>query len=238
VPFSGELDLEEASSYKIKVNNKSRNEAAVKISGYKWSFDKNGIERREVAKELTIFPKQVLIQPNSSQHIRISLQEGIVPRIEKSYRIIVEELPVRRYNIKSNYKGASINVLTRYVTSFYIKPSDPISKVKVTESRVTKNGFLLGIKNIGNAHTHFIDPKLTITQKNESIMISNKQALSAFSKTNLLASNFRVYDWKFPEKEKKLFDLTKPFNVSLEWNCENCNNTTDSISFAVNSSSD
>lgn len=233
VPFSGELDLSQSSSYKIKVNNQSRYEAAVKISVFKWVFDENGKERREATNDLIVFPKQMLIKANGSRHVRISLRRGTSPKFEKAYRIIVEELPIEQRTIRGQRKGASINILTRYVTSFYVKPVNAFSKVTVTESSATRKGFRLGIRNTGNAHTHFIEPSMTISQHGYQIEINDVEALSVFSRTNLLATSFRIYDWSIPSQYKSELDLDQPFDVAIRWKCENCIDNTDGIDFQV-----
>ncbi len=233
IPFSGTLDLTQKSSYTIKVTNPTDAETAVKMSVYKWTIDKQGKEIRTPSNDLILFPRQMLIAASSSRSVRISLREGVPPTFEKSYRIIVEQLPLKSKASKNSEKGASINVLTRYVTAFYVTPAKPASKIKVTKISAIEQGFALDLKNIGNAHTHFIQPEMTIMQDKNVIIIDSLQALDAFARTNLLASGFRSYQWQIPEEYKQEIDFNKAYHVNLKWRCENCEHKIDQLDFTV-----
>ena len=236
MPFSGELDLNKTPNYKIQVGNRSNKEAAVKISVQKWKFDRFGKEIREATNDLIIFPKRLLLAPNADRSVRVSYRNGVPPRTEESYRIIVEEVPLAKKQNRSREKGASINVLTRYVTSFYVKPRNAESDIQVVEisSNNENNGFQLKIRNEGNAHTHFISPTMTILQNFERLIITDLDLLKPFTNTNLFALSDRIYDWKIPESLRETLKFDEHNKVTIEWNCENCDSKKDRISFLVN----
>jgi len=233
MPFSGELDLSIQPNYKLQVSNNSQYEAAVKISVQKWSFDRYGVENREPSNDLIIFPKRMLLQPQSERSVRVSYRNGVPPRLEASYRIIIEEIPLKRQRTSGKNKGASINILTRYVTSFYVKPRNAESEINVLESKSIDNGFQVKIRNEGNAHTHFISPTMTIRQSGKKLIINDLSLLSPFTNTNIFASADRVYDWTIPESLQKTLDFDKPYKVLIDWVCENCSDKTDKITFVV-----
>jgi len=233
MPFSGELDLTKQPNYKISVSNKSQNEAAVKITVQKWSFDRYGEEVRSPSNDLIIFPKRMLLPANGERSVRVSYRRGVSPRLEGTYRIIVEEIPLAKKRNSGGYKGASISVLTRYVTSFYVKPRNAGSDIKVVESSAHENGFQLKIRNKGNAHTHFISPSMTIRQSGKKLIITDLELLKPFSSTNIFAFADRVYDWEVPENLRQALDFSRPYKVIIDWVCENCSGKTDQISFVV-----
>lgn len=234
MPFSGELDLEIQPNYKLQVSNKGQNEAAVIISVYKWRFDRFGKEIREPTNDLVIFPKRILLAPNAKKSVRVSYRQGISPRNEKAYRIVVEEKPMPKSYRTSVRKGASINVLTRYVTAFYVKPRDANSSIKVLNAENYGNGFQLKIRNEGNAHTHFISPTMTIRQAGKKLVINDLSLLNPFTNSNIFAMADRVYEWDIPEGLRQTIDIDNPYRVELDWFCENCSGKKDKISFVVN----
>lgn len=233
MPFSGELDLTQQSNYKLQVSNSANVEAAVKISVQKWSFDRYGEEKREPSNDLIVFPKRMLLKPGGERSVRVSYRNSVPPRLEASYRIIVEEVPLELKRSNRRYKGASINVLTRYVTSFYVKPRDALSDITVMESSAFENGFQLKIRNNGNAHTHFISPSMTIRQSGKKLIITDLELLKPFTNTNIFASADRIYDWEVPDSLKKTLNFERPYKVVLDWICENCAGKTEKISFVV-----
>ena len=233
MPFSGELDLTKTPNYKIQVGNKSNTEAAVKISVQKWAFDLDGVEVREPTNDLIVFPKRLLLKPKDDRSVRVSYRNGVPPRNEASYRIIVEEIPLAKKKNQVRGKGASINVLTRYVTAFYVKPRNALSDVKFVESSSFENGFQLKIRNEGNAHTHFISPSMKIKQGGETLIITDLELLKPFTNTNLFALSDRVYDWVVPESLRGTLKFDQSYKVTLDWVCENCSSKTEQITFWV-----
>ena len=233
MPFSGELDLTKKSNYKVQVGNRSNAEVAVKISVTKWSFDRYGEEIREPTNDLIVFPKRLLLKPKADRSVRVSYRNGVPPRTEASYRIIVEEVPLAKKENSRRVKGASINVLTRYVTSFYVKPRNALADVKAVESSRHENGFQLKVRNEGNAHTHFISPSLTIWQGGEKLIITDLDLLKPFTNTNIFALSDRIYNWEVPEGFRETLDFTQSYKVIIDWVCENCVSKTEQISFVV-----
>ncbi|MDH3325313.1 MAG: fimbria/pilus periplasmic chaperone [Gammaproteobacteria bacterium] len=233
MPFSGELDLTKKPNYKVQVGNRSDFEAAVKISVQKWKIDIDGVEIREPTNDLIVFPKRLLLKPKSDRSVRVSYRNGVPPRVEASYRIIVEEVPMAKEKNQRRDKGASIKVLTRYVTSFYVKPRNALSEVKFIESSSQENGFQLRVRNEGNAHTHFISPSVTIRQGGKKLIITDLELLKPFTNTNLLALSDRIYDWEVPESLRGTLKFDQPYKVTLDWVCENCLKKTEQISFLV-----
>jgi len=233
MPFSGELDLTEQPNYKIKVSNNGQKESAVKISVQKWHFDEFGEEVREPTNDLIIFPKRLLLSPGAERSVRVSYRKGLPPRIEETYRITVEEIPLKKNQRSRRNKGASINVLTRYVTAFYVKPRDAESIVKVMDSNVMGLGFQVKLRNEGNAHTHFISPSMTIRQSGKKLIITDLELLKPFTNTNLFGAADRIFEWEVPESFQETLDFDRPYKVHLNWVCENCSDKTQKVSFVV-----
>jgi len=233
VPFSGELDLNKQSSYKFHVSNPKQRESAVKISVQQWEFDENGVETRKPSNDLIVFPKRMLLEPKGERSVRVSFRPKNVPLQEKAYRIIVEEVPIRDKQRLRHSKGSLITVLTRYVTAFYVKPHNALSNIKVLESNLLDNGFSLRIRNEGNAHTHFIQPSLTIHQADKKLIINELDLLDSFASTNIFALGLRSYHWEIPENFRDTLDFSQPYKVLLDWTCENCTSQKDQISFIV-----
>jgi len=233
IPFSGELDLSKQSNYKIRVSNNSNSEAAVKISVKAWSFDADGKEARTPSSDLLIFPKQMLLRPNSERNIRVSYRQKKPPINERAYRIIIEEVPLQKSQQSGFKKKAAINILTRYVTALYVKPINAKSQIEIVESIGTENGFFLRIRNVGNSHTHFIQPTITISQKETKLLLTDLQLLEDFAKTNIFSLGERSYNWDIPEALRSTLNLQQPYNVTLDWICENCDAPKDKITFII-----
>jgi fimbrial chaperone protein len=176
----------------------------------------NGEEERPDTAELAVYPSQFMLEPNETKSIKISWQgEESVPN-EKSYRIIVEEVPVE-FSAKSANKGA-VRILINYVGSIYVNSSKTegnlvLEKIEPAEDKKFLN-FLFN--NKGNGHAILKAPSIDLTAKaannlpEKKIKIDKTMLTNADGKNILALSKLKIripmpaalsgydqFDWNF-----------------------------------------
>lgn len=79
----------------IRVKNNAKEKVTVQVRGVSWSQDEDGKDRFEPTKEIVFFPKIFPLEPEEERILCLGYQ-GEWPGVEKTYRIFLDELPVKR----------------------------------------------------------------------------------------------------------------------------------------------
>lgn len=183
--------------------NPGENPVAVKVSMVYRDMDLYGTETLTDASDLFfVYPSQVIIQPQSTQTVRVQWLGNPEVSIEQSFRIIAEQLP-----INMNQERSGVNILIAYHGSIYVVPdtfSFGIDVVSLAKHRDEQGNDILQIElvNTGNTHAILRNPVIEIT--NSSTITKNKITLTAdklegLANMNILAGSNRVFSVPWPE---------------------------------------
>ncbi|MDC7226725.1 MAG: hypothetical protein PQJ61_08165 [Spirochaetales bacterium] len=110
------------SNHIFRVANPGTEKIAVKISIRPRYLEPDGTEiQGEVSDLFSVYPKQILLEPNESRSIRVKWIGDAEPAVELPFRIIAQEVPVS-FTQTHPAEGASIRLTYRYEGNIYIIP--------------------------------------------------------------------------------------------------------------------
>lgn len=149
----------------------------------------DGQEENPKTQELAIFPPQLILPPKEKRTIRVQWL-GEKPKIEKAFRVIAEQLPLKVDGKKQ--KGSGIKMLMRYKAALYVNPGDTEASVVIRSIVADPSGVTVTLENTGSQHRPLLNPKLIVTVNKKSVELSG-QELKGLAGENILAGATRVF---------------------------------------------
>ncbi|MBY0515834.1 MAG: fimbria/pilus periplasmic chaperone [Bacteriovoracaceae bacterium] len=178
------------------LDNPTSEPMAVEVSLRDRIQKEDGSEETPVTKDLTAYPPQLIVPPKEKRAIRVQWR-GEKPKLEKSYRLIAEQLPLQvDGKVK---KGSGIKMLLKYVAALYVDPGETSSKLEVIKIEPTDKDLQITVINKGSRHQLLKDPVLVLSHKDEKIKLSEND-LKGLAGENLLAGATRIF--KIPSQTK------------------------------------
>ena len=166
--------------------NDSDSAIAIEVSAVKRSITIDGEEYNEDASQyFTIQPSKMIINPQSTQLVRVQYRGPRAVTEELSFRIISEQIPYST-GAKSEGEGQMISFLFVYSTSAYVQPGKIVEKVETTAS-INEDGKLeIVFNNKGSVHQLLNDLSVTIKGNNGSTYTLTDEDMGAIKGSNLL----------------------------------------------------
>ncbi len=197
----------------FRVINDTDKTIGVQISALTRDMDIYGEETLEDAsKYFYIYPKQVVVKPDSYQTVRVQWKGPAAIDDELSYRIEAEQLPL---NFNQSTEGANLNILLVYRGTMYVVPEEISYNLRMLsiKSNIDSDGnkfIAIEMQNDGNTHQIMYQPEFTITSHSGDIATSEvtltQERLKGFAGENILAGQRRVFlvPWPTDLKEGRL----------------------------------
>ena len=145
-PVSVEM-LNDQSATSISLYNQSNESADLQVRVFEWRQNA-GQDQLVPTDEIVISPPFLKLQPNDSYNLRVVRINPEPISGEKTYRIIIDELPKP---IDSRKAAQGVNVLLRSSLPVFVVNKDAITKLS-WKIDVSQNTPSLNISNIGNRH--------------------------------------------------------------------------------------
>ena len=166
--------------------NDSDSAIAIEVSAVKRSITIDGEEYNEDASQyFTIQPSKMIINPQSTQLVRVQYRGPRTVTEELSFRIISEQIPYST-GAKSEGEGQMISFLFVYSTSAYVQPGKIVEKVE-TAASINEDGKLeIVFTNKGSVHQLLNDLSVTIKGNNGSNYTLTDEDMGAIKGSNLL----------------------------------------------------
>lgn len=154
----------------MRVANKGDEPIDIQVSANSWDMDENGKFIEAEIGEFVFYPRLLHILPNEEKAIKIGYS-GDFPAIEKSYRLILAELPpVRSVEEQKKRKkvGLGIQWAMNLSIPLFVTPSTELTDpdLKIDEVKKTKTGWSVAIRNKANVHVYV--KKLSVDLTNDS----------------------------------------------------------------------
>jgi fimbrial chaperone protein len=193
-PMSQSIDLSSGrKGAQFLIENEGKTNIAVELTVKERVMAEDGTETLKDTKEVTVFPPQIIIPPGEKRTIRASFLSKDEIKVEKNYRVIAEQLPLKVDEKIKNKSG--IQMLMKYVAALYATPEDAKSSVKVV-SYSTSGGILtLGLENSGDKHQLINNPVLTFSLGGKKEQFK-AQELAGLTGENVLAGHKRIFKIK------------------------------------------
>lgn len=186
-PIRVELSERRGKSALLTVTNRGKEAIRLQASAFAWSQSESGeIELAETS-DIILFPSIITIAPGSSRKIRVgtNASAGI---IEKTYRVIVEEMPSPTEEISN-----AIRIRTRLSIPIFLQPKRTEASPQIEDVKVKNGELSVTVRNKGNASV--ILHKVDVTARNADGDVVFTKDLAGWY---LLASGKRVYRLPIP----------------------------------------
>jgi len=158
------LSHQKASS--ISLYNQSNDSADLQVRIFEWTQNA-GQDQLTPTDEITISPPFLKLQPNESYNLRVVRINPEPISGEKTYRIIIDELPKP---VDSRKASQGVNVLLRSSLPVFVVNKDAITQLN-WKINTNQNEASLNISNIGNRHALINDLVLIDNTENKSYPI-------------------------------------------------------------------
>lgn len=202
-PVSVEI-LSDQSASSISLYNQSNESSDLQVRVFEWRQNA-GQDQLIPTDEIAVSPPFLKLQPNDSYNLRVVRINPVLVSDEKTYRIIIDELPKPIDNRKVDQ---GINVLLRSSLPLFVVNKDAITKLTWSIQQEQNNSSLI-ISNVGNRHALLSNLTLVDTTANKSyaIKVNTVNGYILAGK----ARNFNISpDFKFQTDHK--------YNISLNIN--------------------
>lgn len=208
-PLSHTFDTSPAGRIRtFRVTNTQDQRISVRVRMTSRSLLPDGKEiRGPVDDEWLVFPRQMTLEPGTTQAVRVQYTGTDDVSVEKAYRIVAEQLPV---DFSGGDRQSGINLLFRYEGSVYVTPPAAAADVVLVESSLQfKNGTLEGLlvrfENRGTAHAILNDLVLSISRTDAlgstvAEKVLDESELPVLGASNLLAG--AVLEERIPLSEE------------------------------------
>lgn len=188
----------------FRIVNTQNEPIATRITMARRVIDEFGDETMSDASGLfRVLPAQAIVQPGATQTVRVQWLGSSSVSSELSFRIVVEQLPVR---FEQREGGGAINIMFRYLGSVYVRPPDARPNVEIVDVNPVSgedHGLELLFRNSGTAHT--ILDGLTVTVRFPSAqsdrtetLVFGPDELTGIADENLLAGASRRHFLRIP----------------------------------------
>lgn len=129
----------------LTVRNGSRDKVRLQVSAFVWKQGPGGEVELVPTRDVSFFPSLLSLASGDSRHIRIGTP-GEQGAVEKTYRIIVEQLPDMDPSV------GGIRVLTRMSIPLFVAPLKPTASARIKDISVNAGKLTFGLENTGSIH--------------------------------------------------------------------------------------
>jgi len=188
----------------FRVTNTTEERIAVRISVRSRTMRPDGSEELgPEVEEFVVFPRQLLLQPEERQSVRVRWSGPEEVEVERPYRIVAEQLPID-LGTDTPTQGGGIRLSYRYEGTIYVSSTAGEPDIRVTEVSRAGNGSILRIhvSNEGTRHTFLRDARLHLSDSPESgpAITLGPDQLPGLTGENVLAQSRRVFEVPMPSE--------------------------------------
>jgi fimbrial chaperone protein len=129
----------------LSVENDGDDKTTIQVEAMAWSQDEKGNDQYTPTKDLIFFPKIVSIEKGEEKIIRVGY-EGAFAANEKTYRLFLQELPVRKEG------DPAVNIALRMGLPVFVKAVKETPAMSIESLKLAKGSLEVMVKNSGNSH--------------------------------------------------------------------------------------
>ena len=159
VPMSILLDSEPMRGA-LTIINSGEEKVIVQLQLMRWVQDGQGSDVYEPTKDLVFYPQIVSIAAGKEGTVRVGYDQPGPPSGERSYRLFVQELPVKKPGEKV------VRIALRVGIPVFIAPRNPHPVLSYENTRIADGRLQVMFKNSGNAHS--VIQKISVTGLDEA----------------------------------------------------------------------
>jgi fimbrial chaperone protein len=130
----------------LNVTNNGDEKVTIQGEAMEWTQDENGLDRYAPAKEIVFFPRIFTLEKGEEKAVRVGYQGEPARTREKTYRLVLRELPAPR-SVEHVIRMA----LTLSVPVF-VKPPTEVLDSAIEKAWVAEGTLWVKVRNQGNTH--------------------------------------------------------------------------------------
>ena len=139
----------------VNLTNKDDKPVNLQISATSWDMDDNGKFIETDTGDFVFFPRMLTIPANEEKAVRVGYQ-GDFPALEKSYRLLIQELPPVRKpeDLKKGQSKMGVTYIMKMSLPLFVMPGKepPQPELAVDGVQSADEGLKVGIKATGTHH--------------------------------------------------------------------------------------
>ena len=185
-----------AKSALLSVRNTSSEVLRFQITAYEWNQRENGEVELKPTKDLVYFPRMMKLEPGAQRKVRLGMARKAARKDnakaeqgERTYRIIVEELPSRRSKKAAN----QLQILTRMSIPVFEAPPKVVETSTVAGAQAEAGKFSFDVQNNGTVHTMLKAVSVSALGNNDQELFNRE-----LSGWYVLAGGKRTYQVELP----------------------------------------
>jgi len=113
----------------------------------RWTQDADGKDVTEDSGDLIFFPRVTTVEAESKRILRVGLRGTTLEEKEKTYRLIVEELPPATDKAVPKLE---IQMRFQFSIPLFVAPANPLPAAELEDVSVSKGALRFRVRNIGN----------------------------------------------------------------------------------------
>ncbi len=188
-------------THAYEVINDQDERIAVEVTVVERSMDTNGTESYVPAEDdFLIYPAQMILEPNTTQVVRVSWLGDPALLSELAFRLVAEQLPINLVDPTQPVlvqPVGQVQILLRYLSGLFVRPTGVIAAVQIesvtaqTDDRGNPAVEIV-FANSGSASTHLRDLRLNLTAQGQTVSLSTDE-LKGVTGTTILADHRRRF---------------------------------------------
>lgn len=188
----------------MTVKNDGAEKLRLQVSVLAWDQNKQGEMVLKSTEDIIFYPTLLNIDSGDQRNLRVGTRTKEVTR-EKSYRIIVEELPPN-----AKLQSTGVRFLTKISIPIFIQPSKVETKGVIDQLTLRKGELSFEIRNHGNVHIQPREIRVKGTAPDNGVPLDRK-----IPGWYVLAGGLREYRIDVPINEcLKIKDLKVEFEIN------------------------
>lgn len=192
------------SSTLMTVKNDSSERLRLQVGVMAWDQNKQGEMVLNPTDDIIFYPTLLAINPGDQRNLRVGTHTKDVAK-EKSYRIIVEELPPTE-----KLQSSGVRFLTKVSIPIFIQPRKLEAKGVIDQLTLRKGELSFDIKNAGNVHIQPREIRVRGIAADGSLSLDHK-----IPGWYVLSGGLREYRIEVPKNDcLKLKDLKVEFEIN------------------------
>jgi fimbrial chaperone protein len=207
----------ETSNKLLTLRNDSTETLRFQLSAFAWDQSPQGEIQFNPTEDVIFFPSLLSLAPGEKRNVRLGVMVPASDR-EKTYRIIVEELPPQE-NLQKSQGGTQVRVLTKLSVPIFVQPAKPVVDGTIQDMAIHNGHFSFQLKNTGNVH--FVAQEVQIKGYGALDKVVFERPITGWY---ILANGVRAFDVEVPKADcAKIRSLTvkvqtqkKNFEQSLQ----------------------
>ena len=133
----------------LTLTNQGNESASFQISVYAWNQSDAAATQLTSTSDVVLFPTLLTLGPGEQRKVRIgaTITPGL---IEKTYRVLIQELPPPRTQATS--PGLHVRLLTNISLPLFLEPDKPRLQTTISEASVKRGELFFRVNNLGSMH--------------------------------------------------------------------------------------